>query len=302
SSLVSIQPYGNKPPLFCIHAVAGNVIGYRPLAQSLDPDQPVYGLQARGLDGKQPPHVRVEEMASDYIREIKSVQTEGPYHFAGHSSGGVCAFEIARQLFERGEKVGVLAMIDTGSPGNFPLELRPDQYPNPWRAYSERIRYHLKHILFSSNRTTYLRQQLRRLRNRVQTSVSLARYQLNKMAGKSEPAALLRVGEAGFKAIYDYVPRYYHGEITLFLCTNKRPVGEQIPSDIGWRPFARSIQVRPMPGDHISILKDPDVQLLAKSLQECLDKSSEKKEELQKVMKVSLLTLIYHVANFIRSF
>jgi hypothetical protein len=194
-----------------------------------------------------------------------------------------------------------LAMLDTGSPGNFPLELRPDPYPNPWRAYSEIIRYHLKNILFSSNRTTYLRQQIRRLLKIVQTRVSIAHYQWNKMAGKSEPAASLRVGEAGFKAIYDYVPRYYHGEITLFLCT-KRPVGEKIPSEIGWRPFARSIQVRTMPGDHISILKDPDVQLLAKSLQECLDKSSKKTEELQKVVKVSLLTLIYHVANFIGSF
>src|SRR5262249_46858595 len=77
SSLVAIQSNGSKPSLFLIHAVGGNVLHYRDLSRYLGPDQPFYGLQAQGLDGKQVPHTRVEDMAALYIREIRTLQPEG---------------------------------------------------------------------------------------------------------------------------------------------------------------------------------------------------------------------------------
>jgi acyl carrier protein len=97
-TLVAIQPGGSKPPLFCIHPVGGNVLCYRDLAHYLGQEQPVYGLQAVGLDGKQAPYKRVEDMAAHYIREIRASQPEGPYLLAGHSSAGMVAFEMAQQL------------------------------------------------------------------------------------------------------------------------------------------------------------------------------------------------------------
>ena len=101
SSLVPIQPDGTKPPFYCVHAAGGNVLTYFDLARHLGPDQPVYGLQARGLDGKQPPHNCLEEMARDYIAEIRQLQPEGPYYLGGTSWGGMIAFEIAQQLVAR---------------------------------------------------------------------------------------------------------------------------------------------------------------------------------------------------------
>jgi aspartate racemase len=116
SSLVAIQPGSSKPPLFCVHPIGGNVLEYLNLLPYLGKEQPVYGLQAQGLDGKQTPLNRVEDMASYYIKEIHTVQPEGPYFLAGFSFGGAVAFEMARQLHAQGQKVAWLALCDTHSP------------------------------------------------------------------------------------------------------------------------------------------------------------------------------------------
>jgi surfactin family lipopeptide synthetase C len=116
-SLVPIQPEGNRPPVFLIHAIGGNVLNYLPLLQHLGPDQPFYGLQARGLDGVLSPFSSIEEMASHYIAEIRSVQSSGPYFLGGASFGGTVAFEIAQQLTKQGEKVAFLVLFDSVGPG-----------------------------------------------------------------------------------------------------------------------------------------------------------------------------------------
>src|SRR4030095_15337328 len=95
SSLVSIQPGGTKHPFFCVHGVGGNVLTYRALAQYLGPDQPLYGLQSAGLDGKQTPHTTVEAMAAHYVEAICDLQPEGPYFLGGLSFGGIVAYEMA---------------------------------------------------------------------------------------------------------------------------------------------------------------------------------------------------------------
>jgi amino acid adenylation domain-containing protein len=116
SSLVPIQTGGSRPPLFCMHAGGGTVLYYHDLARELGPDQPVYGLQARGLYGGMPPHAEVEEMAAHYIREIRTVQPQGPYSLAGFCFGGVLAFAMAQQLRREGAEVALLASFDGGSP------------------------------------------------------------------------------------------------------------------------------------------------------------------------------------------
>ena len=116
SSLVEIQPHGSKTPLFCIHAAGANVLIYRPISRHLGGDQPVYALQAQGLDGEKPPLRRVEDMAAHYIREMRSVQPVGPYYLLGASFGGLVIFEMAHQLLAQGQKVALLAMLNTECP------------------------------------------------------------------------------------------------------------------------------------------------------------------------------------------
>ncbi|HEV3003090.1 MAG TPA: alpha/beta fold hydrolase, partial [Pirellulales bacterium] len=107
--LVPIRPRraGSRPPLFCAHPAGGTVFCYRELARLLADDQPVYGLQARGIDGREPPRARLEEMAADYVAEIRKAQPVGPYWLLGWSLGGLIVFEMARQLAAAGQRTGL---------------------------------------------------------------------------------------------------------------------------------------------------------------------------------------------------
>src|SRR5439155_9094971 len=94
----------------------GQVLIYREFAQLLGADQPVYALQAQGLDGKRPPHTTIEAMAAHYLDEIRTVQPEGPYFLGGFCLGAVIAFEMAQQLHAHGERVALLAALDASGP------------------------------------------------------------------------------------------------------------------------------------------------------------------------------------------
>ncbi|MGK7923836.1 MAG: amino acid adenylation domain-containing protein, partial [Spirulina sp.] len=125
SSLVAIQPNGSRPPLFCIHGIGGNILSYRNLAHYLPSDLPIYGLQALGLDGKQPYLTTIEAMAEHYLQEIQSVQPEGPYFLLAHSFGGKVIFEMAQKLHEQEQKLALLALLDSSSPEEKFMQLSP---------------------------------------------------------------------------------------------------------------------------------------------------------------------------------
>ncbi len=126
SSLVELQPDGANPPLFLVHPGGGNVLSYRELALRLGAAQPVYGLQAQGLDGQQSPMRRVEEMAAHYLRAVRSVRPQGPYVIGGLSTGGDIAWEMAQQLQAMGQDVALVVLLDTYGPG-YPQLLPPAQ-------------------------------------------------------------------------------------------------------------------------------------------------------------------------------
>jgi len=114
-ALVAIQPSGTKPPFFVVPGVGGNVLVFARLSNQLGHEQPVYGLQARGLDGEALPFTRVEEMAAHYVQEICAVRPKGPYLIGGTCTGGVVAYEMAQQLVAQGEQV-ILAIMESWHP------------------------------------------------------------------------------------------------------------------------------------------------------------------------------------------
>ena len=116
SPLVAVKTEGSKPPLFCVAALGGNVLTYRDLALRLGSDQPVYALQAQGLDGSKQPFNRVEDHAAYYINGILGFQSGGPYYLCGTSYGGLLAYEMGQQLLKKGKSVGLVAMFDTYTP------------------------------------------------------------------------------------------------------------------------------------------------------------------------------------------
>lgn len=115
-SLVPISLSGNGAPLFCFHGVGGNVMNYVTLIPAVKGRRPLYGVQSRGLDGKEPFITTIEEMARAYASEIRQVQPKGPYLLAGGSMGGSVAFEVAQQLMAQGETIENIIMFDTFGP------------------------------------------------------------------------------------------------------------------------------------------------------------------------------------------
>ncbi|WP_306304989.1 non-ribosomal peptide synthetase [Nocardia concava] len=113
SVLLPLRPAGTGAPLFCIHPVGGISWSFAGLAAHLDEDRPIYGLQSPTLIGDAPLPDSIEDWAARYIREIRAVQPEGPYHLLGWSLGGVIAHAMAVQLQEEGQEVATLAMLDS---------------------------------------------------------------------------------------------------------------------------------------------------------------------------------------------
>ncbi|MER6842506.1 amino acid adenylation domain-containing protein [Streptomyces platensis] len=110
--MLPLRTAGRTAPLFCVHPVAGFSWRYSALLGALSPDHPVYALQSRGLDGTEPPARSLDEMAEDYVREIRRVQPEGPYHLLGWSLGGIMAHAVATALQAQGQEVALLAVLD----------------------------------------------------------------------------------------------------------------------------------------------------------------------------------------------
>ncbi|MCP5003726.1 MAG: amino acid adenylation domain-containing protein, partial [Planctomycetes bacterium] len=126
SSLVAIQPKGEKLPIFCVHPAGGNVLCYLELAQHLGEEQPFYGLQSFGLETGQVPHTQVVDMAALYLNEVQTLHPHGPYQLAGWSFGGLVAFEMALRLQIQGKSVSLLALLDRPAPSTTQKYLGPD--------------------------------------------------------------------------------------------------------------------------------------------------------------------------------
>lgn len=266
SSLVEIQPHGSKRPLFCIHAAGANVLIYRPLSRHLGDDQPVYALQAQGLDGQKPPLRRVEEMAAHYIREMRTIQPEGPYYLLGASFGGLVIFEMAHQLLAEGEKVALMAMLNT----NCPVFTR-----------TQRLRCHIGHLQELGVRT-YAKQVAKALQQRIgkppvstgkdaSPDPQIAKLLENRADGDE---ALVRTLVSIIDAEENYVPtgKVYPGRITLFWAMNSKEDFED--NRLGWRRLAAlGLDVHKIPGNHTTIREEPNVRILAERLKICIKRA-----------------------------
>lgn len=118
ASLVITVQRGRSPvPLWVIHPVGGHVVYANTLRRHMSPEITIHGIQAQGVDGKQTPIDRIEDMAALYVEQMRRIQPHGPYVLAGPSMGGLIALEVAQRLQAAGEPIGLLVMLDTWGPG-----------------------------------------------------------------------------------------------------------------------------------------------------------------------------------------
>jgi thioesterase domain-containing protein len=283
SRLLLIRDGGRRKPLFFIHPIFGDVWGYRNLADALEYDQAIYGVQARGLDGTLPPHQTIEECAADYISLIQSVQTHGPYVLAGYSSGGLIAYEMACQLVSLGEEVDFLGLIDTGVPPK--LEARLD-WMNPqhvgrfvWNVAMAvaSLRYckpmDIPRIIVLS-----LGRALAKLwpgLGRRAAGVAAARPgadlpQYFYFGATNLTVHRLELIRTHLHAIESFVPRAYPGHVSLFR-SERSPIFNPQGPLLGWeRVPMGSIEATKVKGIHLNMLDAAYVGLLAQCISQSL--------------------------------
>ena len=231
---------GSRTPLFVPHIIGGNLFFYYELANSLDPEQPVYGLQARGVFGAGQPDRSVEAIAAHCIEAMRVAQPSGPYLIAGYSSGGVIAYEMARQLRHGGERVELLALLDTYSPqlfahGSWRGALR--------RLLRDRNRHPLQELLYFSLLRPLRLDHLRELRH---------------------------TAEAHRWAHWSYRPGPLGQMVDFFIAGES---AERAQRDLlGWsHRIAGQVRLHHFPGSHGDMVQRPLVREVAARLQSCID-------------------------------
>ncbi len=261
TSVIPLQPHGSKPPFFFL-------AGRSHFGARLGPDQPVYRVVYQDLEREQP-LVRVEAMAAHSIQSMRRVQPDGPYYLGGHGFGGLVAFEIAHQLQRQGEKVALLTLCESWAPGS------RRSTPGPSSAYRlwQRARYYCERARHTGARQE-LAALLRGLKNKTQRA-----------AGRRQGGPRTR-SRQGYRAAIDdscshYVPQAYPGRITVVRCTERAPWRDDDPLN-GWGRLATDgVEAYAVPGSHTSIYREPNVEVLARTLNDVLRKAQTRAESEQ---------------------
>jgi amino acid adenylation domain-containing protein len=293
SPLVSIQPTGSNPPFFCVHPIFGVVFPYYELAHHLGKNQPFYGLQSIGIDGETP-LTRIEDMATHYIEALRSVQPKGPYFLGGWSFGGWVAFEMAQQLQKSGEEVALLAVLDTVAPIK-------DNIPSLTKSFKFLLTTVMRYIwpffldyfcLITAPTKKRIKSLISRFPNfnqfvqmletnlfshfilKEDATVNLIseESQLRLLSELAIPS-MLRVFYANSQAVLNYVPQVYPKQIHFFRTKVQSTIAEKEPS-LGWNQLAaEGTEIHHIPGNHLTMLRKPHIQVLAKQLKGCIEKT-----------------------------
>ncbi len=273
-SLVPLRASGSRPPLFFVHAHGGNVLEYNALARLLDADQPVYGIQASGLDGNIRPELTIEQMASEYLAEIRTLQPQGPYFLAGFCFGGPVALEIAQQIRQAGEEVGLLVLIQSTHPAVFHLFKPGISAPRRW-WYRLQKQFDLERENTLHAGSTYLWRRARYVGDLLLARLAVAfGSRLEKQPSKSANLPKLfifeRLKREHLSALANYRPRQYDGKAILFRAS-KQMRGLLADETLGWSDtLLGPCEVCEVPGHQQNLMLEPNVQRVARELEQRL--------------------------------
>lgn len=222
-ALVQLKPGVETPPVFIAHGLGGSVMDFFQPVRHIQSDHPIFGMQARGIDGVDEPLERIEDMAQFHLDAIKDLQPHGPYILMGYSLGGLVVLEMAQRLSANGEKVALLAMLDA--------------YPH--------MRY-----LSLGQRVRLMARQARRELSVLGNFSGSALYQ--PPAGVSFTPAMQRVRDSGYLALTRYQPRFYPGKVRFV----QAEISSGFPDDAAavWGGLAGEVEVETVPGDHLGMI------------------------------------------------
>lgn len=257
--VVTIQAGGDSTPLFALPGVGGNVLSLRELSRALGPEQPFHAVQAIGLDGTAPPPDSVETTAAANIAAIRALQPRGPYRLAGHSYGGVVAYEMARQLLEQGETVDYLALLDAATPAVLYAQGAADEFEDMRQLCGEMAEQSGRAFAVSASELRAMPvEQLIAVLGEHGIALDRAQYE-----------TLYRVFQASRGCYQAYRPRALPRQIDvlLFRATQVQASAAALPHDYGWNAvLGHAVHVHDLDADHYSLLRGTAVQALAQVL------------------------------------
>jgi amino acid adenylation domain-containing protein len=250
--LVPIQVNGDALPVFAVPGVGGNVLSLRPLGKALGEQQPLFALQAVGLDGTTPPFDSVEQTAEANLAAVRMAQPKGPYRLIGHSYGGVVAYEMARLLLEQGEEVASLVLLDSIAPSLMQRTHARDELTELVEAcmaladlYGARLDLDIDRLRHAS------------LDESIHALVDLLNARGLEIT-RDQFAAFHRVYRANQRCYRAYAPSQLPRtiDVSLYRATQRRPGSQPLPHDYGWGPLLQSpIRTADVEADHFSILE-----------------------------------------------
>ena len=267
-ALVPIKTGGAKMPLYIVHGAGLNVLLFNAVAMGLSPDQPVYGLQAKGLNGIDEPLTRIEDMAAHYIDSILAQNPGGPYALAGFSFGGIIAYEMARQLQEMGREVNLVALFDTNAYNTIFYDPIGTKLRKQFSYYANNIVHTLKFVNGFSNTVVEKSTLLKRKVIRRYWSLTKKQDQPG-FFGYSH-----KIDKCNQEALVRYQLKPQNIKVDVFKAET-RTFYVKDTAFLGWRPFAlNGVTVHNIPGEHNTIFKAPNDKIFAAELQKCLDRIS----------------------------
>ncbi len=247
SYLVALKKEGTKKPLFCIHAGGGHVFFYNTLKNHIDEDRPIYALQASGVYGNHRMHRSIEEMATDYLTAMQSIQPEGPYNILVYCFSVAVGHEMMIQLNKLNQKANLIVMDTMADPWNL----------NTPERFRMRVKGFLKRILQNPFVT---------IKSFISVRLLRVRQLFIKLFATSQEKALVDLNKNLIKvcSVYEWKP--IQGSVNLIL-TEK--VEKSINTEVvnSWKALlSDDINVVEVKGNHITLFEEPDIKYIAEKI------------------------------------
>lgn len=288
SLIFNIRTTGSKPPLFLINALGTGMLAYKLLAKYLDPEIPIYGIRAIGMEDQRTPQNRIEQMAQTYIQEMLAVQPEGPYFIAGVCTGGTVAYEMTCILRSRELEVAFVGLIDsTARPILSDSDNRPAKETQK-SLFSTFFNRYVKHnfILRGSNnlwavisdpqlklkdKLSFTSDMVEQLYKQIKHKLEIVTYKSNKQQALPYKIRRARVFDAGIEALTHYTPQAYEGGKVILIRANDNPAHVNHNYQLGWDEFlSDELEVCEIQCDQTTLLFEPHIRTLASKLNSSL--------------------------------
>jgi amino acid adenylation domain-containing protein len=261
--LVPIQTNGNALPVFGLPGADGHAWSLRSLSRILGPDQPFYGLQSAGSDGKTPPLSTVEQTALANLSAIKAVQSKGPYRLIGFSYGGVVAYEMARILLEQGEHISSLVLLDSLAPAVMRQHSPADEAAELFQACTMAANLSGVHLEIDAER--FRQSSIEENSQYVLGFLNARGFEIT----AEQLKALHDIYRANLLSYSAYQPLKLirHVDVSLYRATQNQQNAAPMPRDYGWNELLlKPVHVYDVEGDHFSFIKKLDPQGLTEAL------------------------------------